>query len=173
MAHTQVAALKSKQAEDLARLEQLPLIELEAANQQADFDRREFDIRRIKTLLVNRNDIARVVADIEREGRSQELIVTVPEIIEIQQIDANGKVVSASGSTESIGIKVSVQGDPDDIVTFIHSVEHLPYILYVDSLGMQHSLPEPVTAIVPENFVPKPLAQANINIVLVAARDAL
>ena len=171
VAHVQVVELKNKQAEDVARLERVPQLELEIANQQADFDKRAFDITRIQDLLIGRNDIPSVVASIEQEGASQGVSVTVPEITEIQQVDAKGKVLPPSGPTQDIGIKVSAQGDPDAIITFVHLIEHLPHLLYVESLTMQYKPPDPEANPAPEGIIPRPVAAAQINLVLTVERN--
>lgn len=125
MAHRSTIALKQQRSEVLQQLERSPSRVLEAAAQQADLARHNLDISRIKNYLIARSDIAGFVAAVESEGKRRSLTVQVPEIKEVLD--------KAAGSTADVTVHVSVDGSPEQIVAFAHSLENLPYVVVLDT----------------------------------------
>ncbi|MBI1833601.1 MAG: hypothetical protein HYR90_02125 [Candidatus Andersenbacteria bacterium] len=121
--HNQAMAARNAYTAAINELEQTPLRLLESASRAADLSRREFDISRIQHLLVPRNQIVDVVSAIEAQAKRHQVEVSIPEIVESEE---------AGGVIQDITVRVSVDGNPENIVDFSHSVEHLPYLLNVE-----------------------------------------
>lgn len=138
LSHGYVLHTRNERARALAQLEDVPNKALEATAQQTDLARYGFDVQRIEKMLITREDIVTVVSSIEQEGLRQGLVVQVPTIGEIQQVDEEGKATEEKGPVVDVKINISVDGSPEKIVAFVHSVEHLPYLLYLDSLSLMN-----------------------------------
>ena len=130
-AHSRVSALAALVIERRAELDQKPDEELRAATLRSELSRRAFDLNRIRTYVVPRDQIIDVVSAIEAEGQRFGVTVQVPDIQEEPVFDEAGNPIAPPGPLQDVQAKIIAVGPPDRLVAFLHSMDHLPYILRV------------------------------------------
>lgn len=140
--HTYVADVRAERAKAIRELEATPDRLLETARQRADLNRREADLSRIEKLLVPRSEVVSIVARIEQEATVRGLTIAVPAIEEIKMVNNRGVEVETGGPARDVRLEISISGSPDQIIAFVHSVEHLPYLLFVESWRLTNLLPQ-------------------------------
>lgn len=127
--HSFVSRLADQVTEKRNELEQKPAEQLRIATLRSELSRRAFDLDRIKGYVVSRDRIIDVVSAIEAEGQRFGVTVQVPDIQEVPVFDADGNQIDPTGPLQDVEIKVIAVGPPQQLVAFLHSIDHLPYIL--------------------------------------------
>lgn len=162
--HKYVLSLRDERALATNELEAAPERLLESARQRADLSRREVDIGRVERLLVPRSEVVAIVARIEQEATARGLTIAVPAIEEIRTVNAQGEEVESAGPARDVRLEISVDGPPEQIVAFVHSIEHLPYLLHLESWRLTNRLP---VGDIPE-ATPLP-AQSSMHVIVAVA----
>lgn len=133
-ARIQVKGVWQYNREQYGRLEQLPQRLMHASLLQVELDEYERDVERLRRYIVASEELIEVVADIESEGIKYNIDVHVSDLQKELVLDEkSGKLVEPNGPLQDVRVHVTVSGSPEDIVAFLHGMEHLPYLLRVVS----------------------------------------
>lgn len=147
-----VAAMRIDVARTRATLVASPLRILELASLQAELARRQKDIARLQQYILSRDELDTFVNAVEQEGKHVKVAVVISAVKEKQRLDEQGQPVAPSGATEEVEFDITAAGAPEDLLEFLHKVESLPYLLYLESwnimtgttvasLGLTNSIP--------------------------------
>jgi len=139
--------------------QQAPEEKIRQVEIKAEFDKRQHDLERIKSLLIERESITEFIDTIEAQARQADVEVRIPDIKEDIKYDAERNPVPATGPVLDIRLSMQAQGHPLQLLQFLHAVEHLPYALTIASFDLK-SLSSPTvsyfSAPVPEEPNPSP-----------------
>ena len=78
-------------------LQKLPEAAARTSAVQTELNKHRFDIQRVQSFLVTKDQVGMVVAEIEAAGLAESVQVGVPAVEEKQQFDEQGQPVDASG----------------------------------------------------------------------------
>jgi len=137
LVHQMVAGLGQQVAEQRLALEQSPQEESYQASLRSELGRRSFDIERIRKYVLRRDKIVDVVAAIEEEGKRYGVVVEVPDIAEELELGEGGVLVEPTGPLQDVRMRVEAWGEPSTVISWLHGVEHLPYLLYIRSWDLK------------------------------------
>lgn len=114
-------------------LQQLP--EQASARVQLEKELRshEHDVARVEKLLVERRGLGEVIAAIEAVGAKRRIQVQVANVTAEEEADQAGPV---DGILIPVRLTLSAAGSAEALLRFLSDVEHLPYVLHVDSLDL-------------------------------------
>lgn len=122
-----------------AALEQLPETAARHGAGQAELEKRRFDIERVQSFLVTKDQIGMVVTEIEQAGAAAGVEVSVPAVEEKQEVDADGNPVVASGPLYQVRLKIVATGRPAKLLAFLHAIEHIQRLVYFESFRLDGS----------------------------------
>ena len=106
---------------------------------KAEINKRELDVSRVEAFIVSREQLAEVVGEIEAVGRALSLAVSVPEVAEKQLLDDKGNQIEPSGPLIDVRMKIVASGPPKNLIQFLHSVEHMQRLVYLESWRLDAS----------------------------------
>jgi Tfp pilus assembly protein PilO len=89
----------------------------------------ESDVARVESMMPTQDEIGSVISSVEAEAKKFSVTVKVPKVQEELTYDENGDKVEQTGPIRSVRIQIQGQGDPIALINFMHTVEHLPYLL--------------------------------------------
>ncbi|MEX1112140.1 MAG: hypothetical protein WEC84_01645 [Candidatus Andersenbacteria bacterium] len=112
---------------------------IHASTLKAELSKHQFDIDRIRTYVLKREEIAEAVGWIEGEGQKLNVSVTVSDIKEVAVLDAAGNPLPQTGPLQKISLEVVGSGLPSNVLSFLHQVEHAPYLIYMDKWAVSSS----------------------------------
>ncbi|MGH9858347.1 MAG: hypothetical protein ACRD4B_10930, partial [Acidobacteriota bacterium] len=95
--------------------------------------------------IVSRQEVGDVVSFIEQEGVRQGISARVSDIEEEQQLDQFGNQIAASGPLVDVRLTIMADGPPENLVSFLHSMEHMPYLSQVDNWEITTTRTRPTT----------------------------
>lgn len=129
----------SLQAQELS-LQKLPEAAARGDAVASELNKRRFDIQRVQSFLVTKDQVGAVVAEIEAAGTAMNVEVNVPAVEEKQQFNAEGQPVAATGPLYEVRLKVVATGKPAQLLAFLHVIEHLQRLVYLESFRLDGSL---------------------------------
>lgn len=112
-------------------IENIPQQRLQQEEVAAQLQQQDTRLRPIENYLPRREAIGDVVAAIESVARKNNVTVIVPEITDDVRLDSNRKPIPQAGRYRDVQLVVQAYGDPVQLLTFLHGVEHLPYVVKV------------------------------------------
>lgn len=122
------------------QLNEIPVEEARTAAVENELAKRALDIERVRAFLVTREQIGDVVGEIESIARQYSVNVVVPEIEEVQKFDESGNPVEPSGPVRDVRLNLVATGHPKQLVQFLHAVEHMSRILYLEAWRLDADL---------------------------------
>jgi len=134
-----LAELRVAVYEKREQLEEQPTEAARYASVRAEINKRQPDIDRVKSFLVSRDTVGEIVAEIESTGAAYRIEVSVPQVEEKQLLDDNGNPVEATGPLYDVGLKVVATGKPKDLLAFLHSIENMQRLVYLNSWRLDAS----------------------------------
>jgi hypothetical protein len=114
------------------QLQRNPEEQLRIAQLKNDLVKRRADIERVRHMVLKREELNQIVNTIEAEANRRHLEFSIPEVREQSKTDAQGKALPA-GAVQDIRLSITAKGKPEELLSFLHYAEHLPYILYAES----------------------------------------
>lgn len=159
-----------------AALIERPSQQLALNSLQSELDRRQADLQRLKQYLIARDQLDSFVGRLEAEAKRAQVTLIIPAVAERQSLDDQGQPVVPAGPIADAEFRLTATGSPKQLLQFLHSVEALPYLLYVESWSIKtdtaaatRRVPESATPVVP---IPPP-GKLEAIIVLAIARQPL
>lgn len=147
--HYSITGLRREVAQQQSTLAEKPDQIFYEAALEAELSKHAFDITRINAYVPPREEIINVIATIEAEGQAHSAAVTIAEIKEKLVLDAANKPVPATGPVEDVIIELVAIGSPTNLMNFLHGLDHLPYVLHVESWHLspdKSAQPPPTTS---------------------------
>ena len=144
---------------------------------EEEVDKRSNDIDRIKMLVVHRDEIGQVIGELEREAKKYGVELRVPSVKEEVKLEEE-EPVEVSGLWREVRMSLVVIGSPEDLLGFLHAVEHEPYLMTavawrleaqapVLARGVAALMPSRVLSEAPEGQVPaKTNSSMKVDVVL-------
>jgi len=129
----QLQTLRAEVIEQRQRLEEAPREAAKVAMLKNELAKRQFDVERITAFLVERNELADAVGEIEAAAERAGVEVTVPGVAEREIFDEDGNVVEPSGPILEVELDVVALGPPRALLAFLHSIEHTQRLTYLAS----------------------------------------
>lgn len=111
----------------------LPETHLKEVGLAAELKKRAFDIERIQSLIVSREELGRVVSALEEQAKAKGIELTVPDVAERSVVDEKGDLVAAEGPLLDVEIKAVGFGSPENLLRWLHAAEYLPFLLHAES----------------------------------------
>lgn len=114
------------------------------------------DIDRIKMLVIHRDEIGQVVGGLEREAKKYGVELRVPSVKEEVKLDGEGEAIEVRGSWREVRLSLVVIGSPEDLLRFLHAIEHEPYLMAVVDWRLEVQAPaisRGVAALMPSRVV--------------------
>lgn len=142
----------------------------------SELRRQDTRLRQLERYLPRRAAIGDVVAAIESLARKNEVAVIVPDIKEDVRYGRDNKPVPQTGRYIDIRLQVQAYGDPAKLLTFLHSVEHLSYVLKItdwkvatnySAVPSALNVSPPTTTPVPD----RPAALLDAEVILTITRE--
>lgn len=125
--------------EQEASLEQLPQVVARQGAAQAELEKRAFDVQRVKSFLVAKDQIGKLVTEIEAAAREAGVEMAVPAVEEKEQLDEEGRIVPPGGPLFEVRLKIVATGQPAALLKFLHAAEHMQYLVYWESFRLDGS----------------------------------
>lgn len=122
-----VAAQQNALAQAPDRLDHFTRIRQELAG-------REHDLKRITGHVPVRNDISTVLSTIEQTATALGVEVDIPKI---KEENIQSPLLKSLPPFKPVELDVIARGEPDELLTFLHKIEYLPYLSEVLSWNMQ------------------------------------
>ncbi|MEK7557094.1 MAG: hypothetical protein AAB538_03900 [Patescibacteria group bacterium] len=120
-------------------LERLPEALSHQGSLNAEIEKRAFDVERIRSFVVGKEQLAQVVSEIENVGRSMAVAARIPTLEEKQILDENGSVVPPSGPLLDVRLKIVAVGNPKQLLKFLYAIEHMQLLTYFESWRLDAS----------------------------------
>ena len=87
------------------------------------------EIALIEQMMPIQDEIGSIIGSFEAEAKKSGVIVTVPTVQEEVVFDKNGDKAEQVGSTRVVRMQIYAQGEPVALIDFMHTIEHLPFLL--------------------------------------------
>lgn len=120
--NTKAARATAEQAQFL--LANRPQILLRLSTAQGELRDRAHDLERIFKLVKNSQDIVVFIEDLETAAREQRIVLEFPVINEVPGLIESDQNVPLHGPFRAISLTISAYGEPEDLLQYIHDVEH-------------------------------------------------
>lgn len=125
---------------DEQQLAQLPQTQARTAAQESEISKRQRDVDRIESFVVQQKDqLSQVVSEIEAIGTKRGLLVHVPAVEEKIPTDESGQEIPPTGPLSEVRLKITVTGSAKDLLAFLHEVEHTQRLTYFESWRLDGS----------------------------------
>jgi hypothetical protein len=128
-AHRVVSGVKQEVDMQHRILDRSPTDVLYAATIRSQFAAHASRLDTIRQYVIKQEQIVEAVSTIENEGVRHRVAVRVPTIQEEESEEAT----TSSDVLKNIRLDVVATGDPIQLMRFLHSIEHAPYLLHVRS----------------------------------------
>lgn len=89
----------------------------------------EAEIKRIEEIMPAQDKVGLIIGVIESVAKKYGVTVLVPIVNEEIVTDKSGNRGEQTGLVRSVIMEIQVQGKPVSLIEFMHTVEHLPYLL--------------------------------------------
>ncbi len=116
-------------ATEQARLAMRPQYLVRLSTVQQELRGRTPDLDRILQLIKSSQEIVGFIEELEETAKDYKVILEVPDIAEVQRLDEAGVPVVEGGPFRSISLTISAQGRAEDLLQYIHDVEHAPHLV--------------------------------------------
>lgn len=117
-----------------ATLARVPQRVAALAGAQATLEARTHDIERLEAFTVSRQGLGQVIAAMEEAAGRRQVDL---EVTRVQEVTVEGpageEVASLEGPLADVRLAVVAIGKPEQLLQFIHELEHLPYLLTIPS----------------------------------------
>ncbi len=115
----------------------LPQRLIHASLLQVELDEYASDVEKIQGYVVGSEELIDVVADIESEGERHGVSIHVSDLQKELVIDEkSGRLTEPPGPFIDVRVTIEISGDPENIVTLLHGIENLPYLLQIVSFSV-------------------------------------
>lgn len=121
-ARQEVMAAQNEQERLAAELLQLTML-------RSELQKRSFDIGRIQLWVPAAGGVAKVVNDVEEEGRRLGLEPHISDLAEEPVFNDQGVQVEPSGPLREIRMTVSAAGESSRLLLFLRQLEYMPYVM--------------------------------------------
>lgn len=95
------------------------------------------DIARLEGLVLSREMIGTLVGTLEAEAARTRVLVRVPEISEEVTLNEKRQPILATGPLRDARLTLEASGKPENLLVFLHAVEHVPYLVRVTEWSIQ------------------------------------
>lgn len=123
-------------------LERRPALRSHYASQEAELRRRQDEITQIQSLVISRDNVGQVVGEIERTAGSAGATLQIPKVEEKFVQDEKGQPILPAGPLFDVRIKLVANGQPKQLLNLLYAIEHMPYLLYLESWDLTSVRPE-------------------------------
>lgn len=124
--HTAAARLQFFSAQ--RALQNVPQQVSQQTSLAVEIDKHRHDISRLRAYVVERQNIGEVIAAIEAAGHRHKLSVQIADVAEASPLSE-----SSDELLSDVRLKLTAVGRPEAMLRFLHTVEHVPYLLYLES----------------------------------------
>lgn len=124
LAYREVYKARLALEEEQLRLVSQPKYLQHLSTLRGDLRGRSTDIERILQLVVDGADIVNFIAHLEETATNHDILLEVPSIVEVQEQNAEGQPIESTGPFRAIQLTISGQGEPSDLLEYIHKLEH-------------------------------------------------
>lgn len=107
---------------------------------RAELDTHQAAIQQIIRLAPHERAIGEVVAAIEREAAGQDVVLHVPLVEAVDETETG----QTPGILRDVHLQLIVSGEPAQVISFFHAVEHLPYLVRVGAWELTTKEEQPV-----------------------------
>ena len=134
-------------------------------------------INQLKQQVPPRSAVGDIVARIENEASKNNVKAIVSDVKVEITYGKDNKPIAQTGPYQDVRLTVQSYGDPAALLSLLHVIEHLPYVLKVPdwSIATDYTvLPAALTVPVPLPGVPienKPAALLEASVVLTISKD--
>ncbi len=128
-----------------ARLADRPNYLLRLSTVQQELRGRSPDLERILRLIKSSQDIVTFIEELEAGAQGYKVVLEVPNINEVQRLDEAGEPIEERGPFRSISLIISAHGKAEDLLHYVHAMEHAPYLVSLRDWDITaHSTAAPV-----------------------------
>jgi len=104
---------------------------------KSDLERHEHDINRFRAFTPTRDGISEFVSRLEEESKKHSLTLSVTDITEGQKLDDQGLPIPISGPLNEVRMTGTAYGQPQELISFLFTLEHMPYLVRVIDWHLQ------------------------------------
>ncbi len=174
--HQQLRDLQQRITTAQAAMAMLPQQQIAVQNAKMDLKKYEPALQRLMILLPRREAVGDIVARIENEANKQGLKAIVADVKEEVRLGKDNKPIAQSGPYQEVRFTVQSYGDPIELLQYLHSLEHLPYVLKVPEWHITTQylvLPSALTISVPaeQAVAPRPAGLLEAAMVLTIIKE--
>lgn len=120
-----VTKVREQLGQAQVELQNVPQQILHRTDLAQSLEARQHDINRLHTLIPSRQEVAGMLTALEAEAGKQNIVVEVTDISEV----VVEKDTQPSEDFVVAQIKILADGRAIDLLSFLHQVEHLPYLI--------------------------------------------
>lgn len=138
-----------------ARVDAAPQAQSEYIQLQQSLERYHHDLQRVTALLTPAEAVGDLVGQLEREAAAHRITMRIPDIKEEVKLDDSGQPVVSTGPFQEVRVTMLAVGEPVNLLSFVHAVEHLPVVLRFAGWELTVSRTAAARAIVPTPVPPE------------------
>lgn len=134
---------------------------------EEEISKRNYDIDRIRMLVIRRDEIGRVVGELEKEAKKLKVELRVPSIEEEVKFDEEGEIIEVSGSWREVRLSLVAIGASENLLKFLHRIEHGPYLMAVVDWRLEAQalvISRSVAALMPSRVVSEAPGEQNVPV---------
>ena len=147
------------------RLADHPQYLLRLSSVQQELRGRSPDIERILRLVGDSQAIVGFIEELEETAQGRRVVLEVPSINEVQEVDETGQLVELRGPFRSISLTIAAHGRAEDLLQYIHDVEHAPHLVSLRDWNITAALAAvPVAAAAPDTRQAGSTAQSTVPV---------
>ena len=123
---------------------------------EEEIGERSDDVDRIKLLVIHRDEIGKVVSELEKEAKKYRVELRVPSVEEEVKLNEDGDVVPVTVPWKEVRLSLVVIGLPYDLLSFLHAIEYEPYLMAVVDWRLEVQAPamaRSIAALMPSRVV--------------------
>lgn len=119
--------------------ERVPEVAARQAALEAEVEKRARDVERVEAFIITKEQLARLVGEIEDVGRELSVQVSIPTVEEKQLLNDQGAPTPPTGPLVDVRLKIVAVGSPKKLLSFLHALEHMQKLVYFESWRLDAS----------------------------------
>lgn len=105
---------------------------------KSELERHKHDIERLHRYTpAQQEGISEFVSELEKEAVREKIRFSINDIMKDQKTDESGNPIENTGPLNEVYIKGTANGRPEDLVSFLYTLEHMPYLVRVPEWTLQ------------------------------------